>query len=386
MKFRTSLAAAALLLAAAPSEADDECGAPCVGYSLSSEVQGDFIVGTDPAGLTGDDIEPSTDLELFFKPIDRLKIVSTITTESVLDPLPGEDRVFEDIGGYVSELYAEADFEPVTLRWGKFDPQFGLATNTLDGIYATDLLGDYDSSERWAVESVLDFEAFGLSHAITASAFTTDRTFLSNSIITRRGKLRLSDGGAGNNRGIPSFALLLDGCLGAAAAECYADGRFGYRFGVRYQKAGRRTAEQIEDEIILNDETGFLAAGTARFEIDPVTLRFLSEFAYFDHFEGEPDDVWYATVSAAAEIEPVTLAAAYTRQRTLVAGGPDTKADLVDITASYDLGEDFSLAGETWKIAAAYRYRQDEGVSDHTIGLKLSIGLEGSLSLAGGGE
>jgi len=53
---------------------------------------------------------------------------------------------------------------------------------------------------------------------------------------------------------------------------------------------------------------------------------------------------------------------------------------LVDLTAAYDLGEEFSLAGETWMLAAAYRYRRDEnGERDHTVGLKLTIDLEGNI-------
>jgi hypothetical protein len=149
---------------------------------------------------------------------------------------------------------------------------------------------------------------------------------------------------------------------------------------VRHQEAGHPTEEEIEEEIVPRDETGFLAAATARFEIDETVLRFLGEVAYFKHFEDNPDDAWFATGGVSVEREPVTFWAAYTRKRNLIAGEPDTTEHLVDLTAAYDLGEEFSLAGEKWMLAAAYRYRRDDaGERDHTVGMKLTIDLEGTI-------
>jgi hypothetical protein len=88
----------------------------------------------------------------------------------------------------VEELYAEFDFEPATIRAGKFNPIFGLATAVLDGISATDLVGNYDNDERWGGQATVDFEAWGLNQSLTASAFTTDRTVLSESLFTNRGR------------------------------------------------------------------------------------------------------------------------------------------------------------------------------------------------------
>jgi hypothetical protein len=376
---RAGVAALFLLAASSPAPAED-CQAPCLAYAISTELQGDWIFKAEPRSNEASDIEPTIDAGFSFMPVDHLKIVSIITTESVIDPLPGEDRAFEDIGSYVNKLYAEVEFEPALLRWGKFEPQFGLATHKLDGIYSTDLLGDYDNEERWGVEGVLRFEALGLSHAVTASAFTTDRTFLSESVFTNRGRLRLCDGGAGNAEGIASFIAMLEGCKGAETPECFADGKLGYRLAVRHQEAGHPTEEEIEEEIVPRDETGFLAAATARFEIDETVLRFLGEVAYFKHFEDNPDDAWFATGGVSVEREPVTFWAAYTRKRNLIAGEPDTTEHLVDLTAAYDLGEEFSLAGEKWMLAAAYRYRRDDaGERDHTVGMKLTIDLEGTI-------
>jgi hypothetical protein len=61
----------------------------------------------------------------------------------------------------VEELYAEFDFEPLTIHAGKLDPIFGLATAELDGISATNLVDNYDNDERWGGQATIDFEAWG---------------------------------------------------------------------------------------------------------------------------------------------------------------------------------------------------------------------------------
>lgn len=289
-----AVGAAIFLLAASSSAAAkdrlpaEECAAPCFAYAISIELQDDWIYRASLAENESNDLEPTIDTEFALAPIEHLRLVAAITTEPVLDPLPGKDRAFEDIGSYVERLYAEVDHEALTARAGKIEPVFGLATHRLDGIYATDLVGDYDNTERWGAEAVLGFDVFGLPHALTASAFTTDRTFLSESLFTNRGRLRLSDGGAGNARGIASYAAVFDGCIGAEPKDCFGEGSVGYRLAIRHQKAGDPTEEQIEEEIEPEDETGYLAALTAGFDIGSVRTQLLGELAYFKHFEGEP--------------------------------------------------------------------------------------------------
>ena len=387
---RLGFAAVLLAAASSPIHAED-CAAPCLSYDISTELEGIWFFKTNPSVNESSDIGPAIDAEFAFMPVDHLKLVSDIITEPVFDLLPGEDRVFSAIGTYVNEFYAEFDFDPVTLRWGKFEPEFGLATRSLDGIFATDLVGNYDNEERWGAQGSFKFEAMGLSHALTASAFTTDRTFLSESLFTNRGRARLSDGGAGNAGGIASVAAVVDGCKGAETSDCYADGKFGYRLGLRHQKAGHPTPEQIDDGITPRDEMAFLAASTARFEFDDMILRYLGELTYIENFDGAPDDAWISTVSASLESGPMTYMAAYSRQRNLLAGEPDTTEHLVDLTAAYGFGEEYSLAGEKWTLAAAYAYnRNADGVTAHVAGVTVTIDFDGTIGgsdkSAGGGS
>jgi hypothetical protein len=378
MRRRVSVIVAIFVGAASPSHSAEDCEALCLSYAISAELQGDWIFETTPESFGGIDIEPTVDGSFYLKPADHWKLIGAATTESVLDRMPGEDRAFEDIGTYVEKLYAEMDYQPARVRIGKIEPNFGIATHYLDGLYATDLLGDYDNKERWGAEADLNFEALGLSNSIGAAAFTIDRTVLSESLFTNRGRAGLSDGGAGNSDGLSSFIVFLDGCADKKGLDCYSDGRFGYRLGIRLQDAGRATEEQINEGITPQDETGYLAAATARFDIEPVTLRLLGEVAFFNHFDDEPGDVWYATASSSAEIEPVTLMATYTREQSLVAGEPDTSEDLFDFTAAYETGEEHSFPGK-WTLAAGYRYGRDvDGHSDHTVGLSLILDLERS--------
>jgi hypothetical protein len=374
------LFALALASGASPA-APEECSAPCIDYAISLELQDDWIFHSNPSLFESNDLEPTYETSISLKPFDHFKLVAHTTTEDVIDKLPGDDRAFEDIGAYMEELYGEFDFEPVTIRAGKFNPRFGLATEALDGISATDLVGDYDNEERWGGQAAIDFAAWGLNRSLTLSTFTTDRTVLSESLFTNRGRQRLSDGGAGNAEGIGSFVALLDACKDAETRECFADGKFGYRLGVRYQKAGHASEEQIADDIRPRDELGLLAAATARYELsEDIILRFLSELAYFDHFDGTPDDALIATGSIAVETAPMTYMATYSHRRNLIAGGKDNSDHLFDFTALYDFGEDRSILGETWKLGAGYAYARDgEGQSAHQFSLLLTIDLEGSL-------
>ena len=358
----------------------EDCAAPCAGFISSTELQNDWIFSAKPSLLKSNDLSPTNETELYFLPIENLKLATVITSEPVLDRQPGRDRAFSDIGTYVEKLYAQYDFEPVTLKGGKFDPVFGLATNELDGIQATDLVSDYDQDERWAAQASLNFDGLGLSQSLTASIFTSDRTVLSESLFTKRKRLRLSDGGAGNTKGISSAAAVYDICKGAETPECYDEGDLGFRLGFRAQKAGLATQDQIDEDITPKDEFGYLAAVTTRIEMDEMTLRLLGEAVYFSHFESSPDDAFFGTLSASLEKAPMTYMAAYTHQTNFVSGGKDTNQQLADFTVQYKPSEDISFLGEEWKIGAGYSFaRNADGENTHTLSLLITIDLEGKL-------
>ena len=375
------LSSLGLLVVSSPAVADD-CEAPCAGYEISTELQNDWIFAADPSFLKSDVLQPSITADYFLAPVDYLKLVTSIVTEPVVDPAPGQNAAFEGIGTYVGELYAVIEAEPVTLRAGKFDTIFSLASEVDPGINATSLAENFDADERWGAEAVLAFEALDLNHSVAATLFTTDRTFLSESLFTNRGKTRLSDGGAGNTEGISSFSIALNGCKGAETADCYEDGEFGYRLGFRFQKAGHATMEDIEDDIKPADELAYLAAATKSFELDEMTLRLLGEAAYLRHFEGGPDDALLVTGSAALEKDSMRYIATYTQQVNLVAGGPDTREHLADFEAIYSSEEDTPFAGSKWELGAAYTFARNADREDaHIFSVRAVFDFAGSVEL-----
>src|SRR5262245_8836129 len=91
--------ATVLALADSPSHAAEDCEAPCAGYGLSTELEDDWVFA--PESSAGYDLEPTIDKSFYVKPSEHLKLFSAVTTESVTDWKPGEERAFEGVGTYV---------------------------------------------------------------------------------------------------------------------------------------------------------------------------------------------------------------------------------------------------------------------------------------------
>lgn len=358
----------------------EDCTAPCAGYEISAELLNDWIFAADPAFLKSNVLQPSLTADFFFAPTEHLKLVTSISTESVVDPEPGENAAFEGIGTFVAELYAVGQVGPATVKAGKFDPVFSLAGEVAPGINDADLASNLDADERLGGEVILGFAGLGLNHALAATAFTTDRTVLSESLFTNRGRTRLSDGGAGNTNGLSSFSIVLDGCKGSQTSNCYTDGEFGYRLGFRYQKAGQPTDEDIEEELTLGNELAYLAAATKSFEFDEMTLRLLGETSFIRRFDGHPDDALVVTGSAALEVAQLTYVATYSQQVNLVAGGSDTREHLADFEIIYTSEDDTPFDGAKWNLGAAYTFaRNADDENEHLFSVRAVLDFGGNV-------
>jgi hypothetical protein len=358
----------------------ETCTAPCALYEVSAELQNDWIFAADPPFLTSDVFQPTLTVDLLVAPTDYLQLVTSIITEPVVDPAPGENTVFLGIGTYIAELYTLVEAGPAAVRAGKFETIFSLASEVAPGINATDLVSDFDADERLGGELILAFEGFGLNHALAASVFTTDRSILSESLFANRGRTSLSDGGAGNTTGVSSFSITLDGCGGAETVDCYLDGEFGSRLGLRYQRAGQLTEEDIEEDVKPGDELAYLAAVTRSFELGEMRLGLLGETAYLRNFDGHEDDALVVTGSAALETEPLTYIATYTQQVNLVARGLDTHEYLADFEVIYSSDDDTPLAGSDWQLGAAYAFaRNADHETAHIFSLRAVFDFSGGV-------
>jgi hypothetical protein len=345
-------------------QANDECDGPCLEYAGSFDLKAEGQHSSDNSISDSLAISPSSESNFNLKANDMFSVMANIVSESVIDTVPGKNQFFEGMGTYIDVLQAQVDLENFSIWGGKIHPAFGRAWDLTPGLHGTDLAEDYELVERVGAGTSVGFEVGGFAHILQASAFTVDRSILGESLFKNRGRTRLTDGGAGNTNGISSFAVALDGCMGAEVENCYDDGKFGYQLAARYQKGGDASD---------GNELGFVGGMNTSFAVDEETkLRLFGEAAWFRNFDGSADNAFVITGSGELETGAMTYSMAYTQERILVTGGADTSAHLLDVTAMYDLGDTVSLAGETWSIGAGYSYAKADGETFHSAGLKLS--------------
>jgi hypothetical protein len=348
-----------------------ECVGPCLIYSGSFDLKAEWQHPSDSTIANSYLLLPTSENNFRFKTNDAFSIIANVVSEQVVDPVPGENQYFTGLGTYVDVLQAQYDFENVSIWGGKIHPAFGRAWDITPGLHGTDLAEAYDLAERIGGGASFSFDTGGFSNKLQASAFTVDRTILSESLFNNRGRTSLADGGAGNTSGVSSFAISLDGCIGADADSCYDEGDVGYQLAARYQKGGVGSD---------GNELGFLGSLNKSIVMsDDTTLRLLGEAAWFRNFEGSADNALVFTGSAALDTGAMTYSVAYSQQRNLIAGGIDTTEQLFDATAMYNLGESVSAAGERWSIGAGYSLASADGENVQTIGLKLSTEFFGNV-------
>ncbi len=358
---------------AADATSPEECAGPCLEYASTFDLKAEWVHPSDSS--IGDSYLLSPNSENYFKlkATDGLSFIANIISEPVIDAEPGKNQIFSGTGTYVDVLQAQYDFGDFSIWGGKIHPAFGRAWDVTPGIHGTDLAENYELAERLGGGAGHSFEAAGLSNQLQVSAFTVDRTILSESLFTNRGRASLDDGGAGNTKGVSSVAVALDGCLGADVDNCYDEGRFGYQLAARYQKGGEGSD---------GNELGILGSLNKSISLsEETTLRLFGEAAWFNNFEGSTDDAIAMTGSAAIETGPATYSVAYTQQTELVADGADASEYLVDATAMYDLGKSISMFGETWSVGAGYTFDRADGEDVQVVGLKLSSEFGTSIPL-----
>jgi hypothetical protein len=354
------------------------CLAPCFDYNVGVELEFDGLStsGEEPGSTYS--LYPTIEPILVLAPVDHFRIVGDFVFEPVLDETLGQNYVFDNLGAYVYALFGQFEFGAVNVQVGKIHPPFGEAFNYLPGLFASDISGSYEIEERIGVNAAYDFDLFAMDTVLQASAFTTDRTILSGSIINHRPRTRLSDGGAGNTAGISSFAVTLDGCSGASALECYGIGDWGYQVAALYQRAGQGGVDEDGDPIESFDERGLAASLNRSLPLGRNTLTLFGEAAYFDGFEGSSENAAFATASAELEVDPVTYSLVYGYQKNL---GSRVVDQAIEVALSYDLGQYVQFGNEEWSIDAAYAFNrsQEDGTDSHLFGVVLTVDFNGSI-------
>ncbi|MDX1482957.1 MAG: hypothetical protein R3229_00630 [Alphaproteobacteria bacterium] len=321
-----------------------------ISATVTLELQNDWNFKSDDPAEERNDTFATIEAAITATLAPRIALKSLFVFEPVLDPGPGEDRFFEDLGLYVEEVYGTYDDGALVLRIGKFGQKFGIAWDRTPGIWGGDL-ADYEISEQIGIAAELRIgDRQSGTHSLTFGTFFADTTALSDSAFASRGRLRKSDGGAGNTEDFSSFSIAVDG------AEVPSLPGFAYHLGYLY-----RDSEGSGEHA----ETGFAIGVTQEFALAPMTLALLLEWARLADFKGTAQtDAEFLTTAAEMRRGPWSLVLSWTGQETRAPGTGDNDDSQTEISLGYTFENKVKLSG-------GWRHLDTAGIVTETLGLFL---------------
>ncbi len=329
--------------------------------ALRIELQADRIYRADDPDAKGSDVFTKSKALLGWYFGSGFSLNTELVFEPVLDRGAGEDRFFGDHGLFAEQLYGQYKFGRTLLLAGKYNPAFGWAWERAPGPYGRQLAQDYQLTERvgFSFAQQLGPTAVG-DLSVTAGIFTADRSALSQSLFTQRGRLTSADGGASNTDGLESYAVTLDG------QTPFGFGGVGWHLAYRFQKRGR-AAEDVDDE------HGYVATLYGQHKFDDIGLEWLGEYVYLDNAYASADTARYWTLAAKVIFqERYNVALSFTKLNRDVVGGADLDDHLFQASAGVKTFGD-------WWMDLGYRHTRLEASDAHTIGLWLTKTIEFSL-------
>ncbi len=325
MKLRSvrALAAVFAMFVALPVTAAEH-SFPRIEGAIPIEVQNDWDYDSDDPGNERNNLFTLTEPEATIHIAPGLSVFFHAVLEQVTEPDSGEDRVFEDQGLFLEDLYLAYERDWFRLKGGKFTPNFGIAWEEAPGVYGTDFAeAGYEIAERIGVGMSVSYEheRFG-AHRLSASTFFLDTSVLAQSTLKGRGTTGLADGGVSNTENFSSFAIALDGGNIAPLA--------GFRYHLAYIQQRRGRGNDA-------DETGFAIAAThvvkvgVGFELHP-----LIEYVRFDDADGtEGQDREFLTIAGKLTWRRWNMAVSYTGRDTDSADGTSVDDESLQISAGY---------------------------------------------------
>ena len=335
----------------------DEAG-PKLSGAGDFEVQNDFNFESDDPANEQNELGGVVSADLYLHLMDNFYINGGLVLEAVRDPGPKEDRVFQDHGLFVEVLTVNWENDRFGVYAGKFGPNFSMAYDAAAGLYGTDITGDdIELAEFLGAGGSINLGEGALgATALSASVFTADTTFLSESFITNRGRTRQAAGEPGNTESPESFALALDG-----EAVPGADGLV-YHIG--YAHLGAEGAPS---------EHRFAVAGAWTFESDNgFAWTPLVEYVRFENAGGNgAESRNYLTLSLGVEHGPWNAGLAYTGKDVNIQGAAngDTYDDQIGVSVGYAFENGIGLD-------VGYKHNRTAGIGTHTVGALLTYGIE----------
>jgi hypothetical protein len=273
----------------------------------------------------------------------------------------GGNKYFEQQGLFIENLSLNYEGDWYSGIAGKFGPNFSIAYDDAPGIYGTDLAeDDIEIAERIGFGGSVTYSnpTYG-AHTLSASLYTTDKTFMSESAINNRGRTKVSQGGPSNNHGLSSGTLVVNGDIGVLPG-------FRYQIGGAHQDVVRVIDEETGENIPSSetaDENRFVVATEYAIGVtDDIAITPLVEYVHFWNAEGVKDESRnYLTASTLFTYQNWNLAVATTQKWV---GPPDAGTyndNQWQVSAGYLF--DFGLS-----LDVGWKYLTEEGINTRTIG------------------
>jgi hypothetical protein len=346
-------AAGAGLIIATPGRVAADDWAPVLTIEVPIEVQNDWAYESDDPSAEFNTLsikaEPSITVEFGA----GVSLVVGLVLEPVQEPsVAGDHRTFDDQGLFVEVLALRFESGPLSLYGGKFGPNFAIVWDAAPGVYGTDLVEEYEISERIGLGGAITWEGgdFG-AHTVSASTFFLDTSGLAESAFTRRKKTRDGDGGPGNTGGFDSVAGGLDGTFPWAPG-------FRYHFSTAHLGQGVGGGD---------DESRFaIAAEYAIAVTDDLSITPLVEWVDFHDADGtDGTNRDYLTGGLGLSYGSWNLAFAGTRKETETGLGAKTNEEQVQVSIGYAF--EFGLG-----VDVGWKRTRNDGIDTDTAGTLLS--------------
>lgn len=336
MKTTTKLLSAAAAIALPAASAVQAQESSRLSWEMEIEIGVEHVLSSDDPTAEITDAFLSNEIVVSYEFSDTVTGVVEFTLESVTDPT--DDRAFEDLGLYVSELNLVFDLGSAELTVGKISPAFGIAWDAAPGFFGANFAEDYELGESLGASLAFELGAGNL----TLAAFYQDDTVLSRSIGTDRGRTRESDGGVGNTGTLNNFSIQYDFEVGNTEISASA----------------MHLAAGVGD---TDDQNGAALGFVHNFN-DQVEV--VGEVAYFDGFGGTTDNANYVTLGASYFSGPFTYTASVTRR--------DVSSSGTDYIAS--LGLDYTFDNDI-TLSSGLVHVEEGGVNSTGLGLSVIIPL-----------
>lgn len=328
-----------------------------VSGEIGFELQGDWNYDSDDRANQNNSLNPTIEPSVTFQLAPRWSVFAHAVMETIGDPAQFENRLVEDVGVYVEDLFVEYAGDRFGAKAGKLNPGFGIGWDNAAGVYGTDFAEDYETSERIGVIASWKLaDGENGTHVVSGSSFFADTTILSESALTGRGDTRKEDGGVSNTESFSSFLIAVNG------EGIPVGGQLGYHFS--YMQQAKGTDGTADEKALAAAVFTQLDLGNG-FSFQPMVegVRLINAGGV------DTENKSYLVLSGQLDWNNWNLAVAHTERMTERENASDDHDSLFQISAGYAF--DFGLTLDIgWKIA------EEANSETRTLGILAAYTLE----------